>query len=118
MSDALSADAQTILQILATDPFEHCYPLSRDFEVVPSHPGFYAFRHRQHGILYLGIGTNLRRRFRNGHKALSWAFIDRFDPDDVRIATVEIGRRTFQQIEAIEILMIQTARPRYNTRMK
>jgi excinuclease UvrABC nuclease subunit len=118
MSDELRADAQTILETLATYPFEHCYPLSRDFAVVPSNPGFYAFRHRLEGILYLGLATNLRRRFRNGHKALSWAFIDRFDPDDVRIAAVGMGRRTFQQVEQIEILMIQSARPRYNTRMK
>jgi excinuclease UvrABC nuclease subunit len=118
MSEILREEAQEILETLSLTPFGNCYPLSRDFEAVPSDPGFYAFRHRSDGILYIGIGTNLRRRFRNGHKALSWAFVDRLSPDDVRIATVEMGQRTPKQVEYIETLMIQGARPRYNTRMK
>ena len=117
MSEALRTEAQTILNALSSILFEDCYPLSRDFEVVPRHPGFYAFRHRDE-IIYIGVGANLRRRFRNGHKALSWAFVDRLNPDNVRIAILEMGRRTPQQIEYIETLMIQAARPPYNTRMK
>jgi predicted GIY-YIG superfamily endonuclease len=117
MTEGLKAEAQIILETLASTSFEECYPLSRGFEEVPSNPGFYAFRLRSVGILYIGITSNFRRRFRNGHKALSWAFVDRLDPDDVKIATVNMGRRTPQQVEYIEILMIQSARPRYNTRM-
>jgi excinuclease UvrABC nuclease subunit len=116
MSDVLKAEAQRVLQQLATKPFSQCYPLTREFESMPNSPGFYAFRHRLEGILYIGIATNLRRRFRNGHKALAWAFIDRLDPDDVRIATVRINRQNAQQVEYLETLMIQSARPRYNTR--
>jgi excinuclease UvrABC nuclease subunit len=106
-----------ILEALASMPFEDCYPLSRDFKIVPSNPGFYSFRLRSIGILYIGITNNFRRRFRNGHKALSWAFVDRLDPDDVRIATVNMGNRTLQQVESLEMLMIQLVRPRYNTRV-
>lgn len=51
-------------------------------------------------------------------KALSWAFVDRLNPDDVRIAAVEMGQRTPQEVEYIETRMIQSARPSYNTRMK
>jgi excinuclease UvrABC nuclease subunit len=116
MSDVLKAEAQRVLQQLATKPFSQCYPLTREFESMPNSPGFYAFRHRLEGVLYIGIATNLRRRFRNGHKALAWAFIDRLDPDDVRIATVRINRQNAQQVEYLETLMIQSARPRYNTR--
>ena len=118
MSDVLKAEAQRFLELLDNAPFIQCYPLTRDFEAVPTSPGFYAFRHRMEGILYIGIATNLRRRFRNGHKALAWAFIDRLDPDDVRIAAVGIDRQTAQQVEYIETLMIQSARPRYNSRIK
>jgi excinuclease UvrABC nuclease subunit len=118
MTEGTETEAQIILDALASMPFEECYPLSRDFDAVPSNPGFYAFRLRSIGILYIGITSNFRRRFRNGHKALSWAFVDRLDPDDVRIATVNMGRRTPQQVESIEILMIQSVRPRYNTRIK
>ncbi|MBM0744753.1 GIY-YIG nuclease family protein (plasmid) [Phormidium sp. CLA17] len=116
MSETLKSDAQMVLKALSSILFEECYPLSRDFEPVPSNPGFYAFRYRDE-ILYIGIGNNLRRRFRNGHKALSWAFVDRLNPDDVRISTFAMGRRSPQQVEYIETLMIQMARPRYNTRM-
>ncbi|MCU0569561.1 MAG: GIY-YIG nuclease family protein [Oculatellaceae cyanobacterium Prado106] len=94
MSDVLKEEARRCLERLATKSFDDCYPLTREFETVPNSPGFYAFRHRLDGILYIGIATNLRRRFRNGHKALAWAFIDRLDPDDVRIATVRIDRQT------------------------
>jgi excinuclease UvrABC nuclease subunit len=118
MNESLKADAQQVLNTLLSLPFEDCYPLSRDFEAVPSNPGLYAFRHREQGILYIGIGSNLRRRFRNGHKALSWAFVDRLNPDDVKIATVPMGRRSLQQMEYVETLLIQTVRPQYNTRMK
>ena len=118
MSEALKEEAREILETLSMTSFENCYPLSRNFEVVPSDPGFYAFRHRRNGILYIGIGNNLRRRFRGGHKALSWAFVDRLNPDDVRIADVEMGQRTPKEVEYIETRMIQSARPSYNTRMK
>ncbi len=106
------------METLSSKPFQELFILTRSFEDVLSNPGFYAFRHRLNGILYIGVGTNVRRRFRNGHKALSWAFVDRLNPDDVRIATAEMGRRTFQQVEYIETVMIQSTRPVYNTRMK
>jgi excinuclease UvrABC nuclease subunit len=117
MSAALRAEAQVLLEALRTTPFEDCCYLSREFESVPSAPGFYAFRHRMDGILYIGIANNLRRRFRNGHKALAWAFIDHIYADDVRIALVAMGERTIEQVDYLETLMIQSARPRYNTRM-
>jgi excinuclease UvrABC nuclease subunit len=118
MTDVLKAEARRFLELLGTAPFTRCYPLTREFEGMPTTPGFYAFRHRSAGILYIGIATNLRRRFRNGHKALAWAFIDRLDPDDVRIAAVGIDRQTAPQVEYLETLMIQSARPRYNSRIK
>jgi excinuclease UvrABC nuclease subunit len=118
MSEVLNAEAQRYLKQLSAKPFDQCHPLTREFESVPSSPGFYAFRHRSQGILYIGISSNLNRRFRNGHKALAWAFIDRLDPDDVRIATVIVDIQTAKQIEYLETLMIQSARPSYNSRMK
>ena len=118
MSDLLKAEARSVLEKLSSTPFEDLFALSRNFDPVSSNPGFYAFRHRLDGVLYIGISNNLRRRFRNGHKALSWAFVDRLSPDDVKIATVAMGQLTPQQVEWIETRMIQTAQPRYNSRMK
>ncbi|HEY9909033.1 MAG TPA: GIY-YIG nuclease family protein [Thermosynechococcaceae cyanobacterium] len=116
MSEVLKAEALSVLHLLSATPFQELFPLSRNFDPVPSNPAFYAFRHRDDGILYIGISTNLRRRFRNGHKALSWAFVDRLSPDDVRIAAVPMGKLSPPQVERIESLMIQAVRPCYNVR--
>lgn len=118
MSDFLEQEGQRILESLASMPFETCYPLSRRFEVVPTNPALYAVRYRPEGILYLGKAINLRRRFKDGHKALSWAFVDRLDPDDVRIAAEFLPPSTAQYSTQIEILMIRIAQPRYNSLIK
>ncbi len=117
MSLELRRDAQMVLENLRSTEFGSCYPLSRYFRDVPVNPGFYAFRHHDE-ILYIGITNNLRYRFSQGHKALGWAFLERLDPDDVRIAIVKLGRRTPEQGSYIETRMIQTAQPRYNVRKK
>jgi excinuclease UvrABC nuclease subunit len=117
MSLELKQDAQTVLETLRSTTFGHCYPLSRQFRDVPVNPGFYAFRNHDE-ILYIGITNNLRYRFSQGHKALGWAFLERLDPDDVKIAIVKLGKRTPEQGSYIETLMIQSAQPRYNVMKK
>jgi excinuclease UvrABC nuclease subunit len=64
--------------------------------------------------LYIGKAANIQRRIRNGHKALGWAFVDRLDPDDVRIVACVMGYRAWQQVLDIEARMIQIVRPSYN----
>lgn len=115
---SLEEEAKTVLGVLSSTPFEDCYPLSRKFEVVPTNPGLYAVRHRVEGVLYIGKAINLRRRFNGGHRALSWAFVDRFDPDDVRIAFNPVSPRTIQRAIQLETLMLRTTRPRYNSLIK
>ncbi|MBE9009409.1 GIY-YIG nuclease family protein [Pseudanabaenaceae cyanobacterium LEGE 13415] len=117
MNLELRQDAQSVLEMLRSTEFERCYPLSRHFRNIPTNPGFYAFRHLDE-ILYIGITNNLRYRFSKGHKALGWAFLERLDPDDVRIAVVKLGSRTPEQGSYIETLMIQSAQPRYNVMKK
>lgn len=113
----LEQEAQAVLNSLRSLQFEQCYPLSRHFREVPSNPGFYAFRYHEE-ILYIGMTNNWRSRFSQGHKALGWAFLERLDPDDVRIAVVKLGARTPKQGAYIEARMIQTAQPRYNVQNK
>ena len=114
----IETEAEEILEYLSSMLFENCHPLTRRFEFVPTNPGLYAFRHRVEGLLYIGQSINLKRRFCDGHKALSWAFIDRFDPDDVRIAVKLLPSNKVRQATQLEILMLRATRPRYNSLIK
>jgi excinuclease UvrABC nuclease subunit len=114
----LRQQARTILDTLASMPFESCIPLSREFRGVTPRPGIYAFRHQQEGILYIGKSKNIRLRLRGGHKALGWAFIERLDPDSVRIGAVPLVWNLWQQALDIEALILQASRPRYNIQIR
>lgn len=92
MSDSIQLEARQILDTLAFTPFAQCHPLSREFATIPARVGLYAFRHSSYGLLYIGKAKNLRDRLRNGHKAFLWGWLDRYDPDDVRITFVTINQ--------------------------
>lgn len=114
-SNFVREEARRLLDCFHAVPFESCHILTRKFETVPVYTGIYGFRHRTDGILYIGKAANIRRRLRGGHKALSWAFIDRLDPDDVRVVTERLaGFSAWQNMLDIEATMIQIARPSYN----
>lgn len=115
---SIETEAQSILANLALMPFESCYSLSRNFLDIPTCPGLYAVRHCDQGILYIGQTNNLRRRFRDGHKAFFWAFLEYCAPDEIAIATDQIQRGSFLSANDLEILMIQIAQSRHNTRIK
>jgi hypothetical protein len=82
----IQAQAQRILDTIAFKPFEQCQPLTRTFEKLSARPGIYAVRHRIDGLLYIGKTKSLRGRFSGGHKAFLWAWLDKYDDVDVRIA--------------------------------
>lgn len=118
MTDDIKAEAKAILDTLAFKPFENCQPLSREFENVPSRLGLYAFRHRFDGLLYVGKAKNLRDRLRGGHKAFLWGWLDRYDPDDVRIATTVINQWQRPGLSyELETLILQATNPPYNARI-
>lgn len=114
----LGAEAQRLLQILIDLPFEECYALTRKFGAVTQRSGIYAFRHQQEGVLYIRKAVNIRQRLRGGHKALGWAFIDRLNPDEVKIATVRWQYHAWLQSLELEARMIQALRPGYNIRIR
>lgn len=117
-NDFAMGEAQRLLESFTSIPFGDCHSLTREFVTVPVRPGIYVFRHQVEGILYIGKAVNIRQRLRGGHKALGWAFIDRLDPDDVRIAASVLGYQAWLQSLEIEVRMIQTLRPRYNSRIR
>ncbi|MEO0487935.1 MAG: GIY-YIG nuclease family protein [Cyanobacteria bacterium J06659_2] len=114
---AVNAEATRILRELEELPFEDCYPLTREFDELPPRPGIYAVKHRSQGILYIGKSGNVRSRFRSGHKALGWAFLDRLDPDDVRIAVEPLSFQWVRLSLQIEQRIIQALLPPYNVRI-
>ncbi|OLP15406.1 hypothetical protein BST81_26575 [Leptolyngbya sp. 'hensonii'] len=116
--DLIETEASRLLEIFATTSFLDCHPLTREFLTVPARPGIYGFRHMDEELLYIGKAGDIRQRLRGGHKALGWAFIDRLDPDAVRIVAVVLGYQAWLQSLEIEARMIQTVRPRYNSRIR
>ena len=118
MTELYRGEAQAILKNLSSMPFKDCYPLSRGCLDIPTCPGIYAIRHQDEGILYIGVAVKLRRRFKDGHKAFFWAFLDYCTPDEIRIAAELMGYQSFQRAEDLETLMIRSARPRYDSLIK
>ncbi len=114
---ALNEEAARLLRVLNTLPFQECCPLSREFYELPNRPALYALKHRTQGILYIGKSGNVKSRFRGGHKALGWAFIDRMNPDDVRIAAAILPFQWTRLSLQLERIVIRQTRPPYNDRI-
>ena len=118
MPDSIQQAARQILDTLDFTPFEQCQPLSRQFETIPARVGLYAFRHCSEGLLYIGKANNLRDRLRGGHKAFLWGWLDRYNPEDVRIAFVTL--KHWQRpglLYELETLILQATNPPYNVKI-
>ncbi|MEL6973502.1 MAG: GIY-YIG nuclease family protein [Bacteroidota bacterium] len=115
--DAISAEALRILKTLDEMPFDDCYPLTKEFADLPPRPGIYAVKHKSQGILYIGKSGSVKGRFKGGHKALGWAFMDRLDPDDVRISVVTLSLQWIRLSLQLEQLIIRQLLPPYNVRV-
>ena len=114
----LPAQARKILDAIAFTPFEQCQPLSRGFENIPARPGIYAVRHRSEGLLYIGKTKNLRGRFSGGHKAFLWAWLDKYDDEDVRIAVRPLsywGNPAL--LLELEAIILRATEPPYNVQI-
>ena len=116
--DFIETEASKRVEIFTTTPFLECRPLTRDFQTVPARNGIYGLRYVDQELLYIGKAGDIRKRFRGGHKALAWAFIDRLDPDAVRIISVVLGFAAWRQALEIEARMIQIVRPLHSSRIR
>ena len=110
--------ARRILDAIAFSPFDQCQPLSRDFSDVPDRPGIYAVRHRYQGLLYIGKTKSLRGRFKGGHKAFLWAWLDQYKSEDVRIAlqTIPYSKNPALLLE-LEGIILRATEPPYNVQI-
>jgi GIY-YIG catalytic domain len=114
----LQVQARKILDTIAFMPFEQCQPLTCEFESIPARPGIYAIRHRTDGLLYIGKTKSLRGRFSGGHKAFLWAWLDKYNDEDVRIAVELVahwGNPTL--LLELEAIILRTTEPPYNVQI-
>ncbi|MEC4803388.1 MAG: GIY-YIG nuclease family protein [Jaaginema sp. PMC 1079.18] len=118
MPESIEQEAEKILQILALTPFQECIVLSKEFRELPMKAGIYAVKHRTLGILYIGKTRTLRDRFRGGHKALLWAFIEELNAQDIRITFYVLDFVQWRKLSLeLERLIIQAVNPPYNVKI-
>jgi excinuclease UvrABC nuclease subunit len=117
MSNSIEPEAEIILQTLTSNPFEDCIAISKEFRELPMTADIYAVKHYTLGILYIGKTRTLRDRFRGGHKALLWAFIEELKATDIR-TFYSLDFIQWQQLSLeLEHLIIQAVNPPYNVRI-
>ena len=118
MKSFAQRSAQAILDYLVSVPFEDCIPVSKEFRELPMSARIYAVRHRSLGILYIGKTRLLRDRFRGGHKAMLWAFIEELRVGDIRIVFRSLNFDEWIELSSeLESLIIQAVNPPYNVRI-
>lgn len=111
----MEARARELLQALLLVPFESCASITRNFSDLPATPGLYAVRHRDHGLLYLGKTKKLRERFRGGHKACTWSWLDDYDHRDVAVSFVPLTMMDVLKLgDELEGILIHATQPPYN----
>lgn len=114
----VQTQARRILDAIAFIPFEQCQPLSREFGDIPARPGIYAIRHKTDGLLYIGKTKSLRGRFSGGHKAFLWAWLDEYNPEDVRIAIQPISYwENPALLLELEGIILRATEPPYNVQI-
>jgi excinuclease UvrABC nuclease subunit len=114
----IQAQAREILDAIAFTTFDRCQPLSRGFENIPPRPGIYAIKHRADGLLYIGKTKSLRGRFSGGHKAFLWAWLDKYDDEDVRIAIQLISHwGNPALLLELEAIILRATEPPYNVQI-
>lgn len=110
--------AQTVLETLIQMPFIACIPISKDFAGLTSRPGIYAVRHRQNGLLYIGKAQDIKERFRGGHKAITWAWLEDYDHRDVAIAVKTLDFNQWQSLSSeLEGRILRLTKPPFNVRI-
>jgi excinuclease UvrABC nuclease subunit len=110
-SETIRQEALRLLAVLLTN---EPVPLSKELADIPTRPGLYAIRHKTQGLLYLGKSNFLRSRFISGHKAVSWAYLDRLDPGDIGISFVVVSYPWNRLLLELERAMLQQVQPPYN----
>jgi excinuclease UvrABC nuclease subunit len=116
--DPIETQAREILHRLLQRPFATCIPISRDFTGLTTKPGIYAIRHRLEGLLYVGKAQDIKERFRGGHKAITWSWLEDYNHRDVAIATHEIDYLQWRALSSdLEGIILIWSKPPFNIRI-
>ncbi|MBW4620127.1 MAG: GIY-YIG nuclease family protein [Cyanosarcina radialis HA8281-LM2] len=92
--------------------------MSRDFAELTTKPGIYAIRHRLEGLLYIGKAQDIKERFRGGHKAITWSWLEDYDHRDVAIAVREIDFQQWRRLSSnLEGIILIWSKPPFNIRI-
>jgi GIY-YIG catalytic domain len=114
----IEIQARKILDLLVQLPFPDCILISRDFAELTSKPGIYAIRHRSAGLLYVGKAQDIKERFRGGHKAITWSWLEDYDHRDVAISICEIDYRQWRTLSSgLEGIILVWSKPPFNIRI-
>lgn len=114
----IQQQARAILDELAFMPFDRCFPVGRNFKHLPPCPGIYGIRHQVEGLLYLGKTNDLRARFSGGHKAFTWAWLDLYNPIEVRIGIKSLDRwGNPGLLSEVEAILLRATEPPYNVKI-
>ncbi|PZD73105.1 hypothetical protein C1752_02760 [Acaryochloris thomasi RCC1774] len=117
-NEDLKIQARKILDEIAFTTFEQCEPLTRDFTHIPLRPGIYAIRHITEGLLYIGKTQSLRKRFKGGHKAFLWAWLDKYDDATIRIVFRPIPHsKNPTLLLELEAIILRATDPPYNAQI-
>lgn len=110
--------ARTILENLLSLPLAECAAISRDFADLTTKPGLYAVRHRHDGLLYVGKAQDIKERFKGGHKALTWSWLQDYAHHDVVIATYTLDFMQWRALSSdLERVILNLSEPPYNVRI-
>lgn len=113
----LESQALAILESLVAISFEQCTPITREFKAITARASIYAVRHRELGLLYVGKTRYTKERFRGGHKAFLWSWLDHYNSDDVRLVIYPLDFIQLQTLSSdLEALIIAATKPPYNAR--
>jgi hypothetical protein len=116
-SNDIEPEALKILDSFVNTPFEQCNPITRDFKSVTANASIYAIKHRELGLLYVGKTRYTRERFRGGHKAFLWSWLDYYNPDDIGMLIHPLDFIQIQTLSSdLEAIIIAASRPPYNSR--
>lgn len=117
--ESFDQEASRILDLLVSILFENCYVLSRDLtNRLNRKPSIYAIKHRIQGLLYIGKAKYPKERFKDGHKAFFWSWLERYDPNDVRLVVVALSHAQWTQLLLdLEAVILRAAQPPYNVQI-
>jgi excinuclease UvrABC nuclease subunit len=114
----LHIQALGILDGIVFTPFDRCQPLSRELSNIPSRPGIYAIRHKTDGLLYIGKTKSLKGRFTGGHKAFLWAWLDKYEDEDVRISFQIVSHwKNPALLLELEAIILRATEPPHNVQI-